>query len=77
MIVSPSQAFTRMVSVLTYSDQKPASNPIVSREDHGKGLVISTQPTSSAPTWDWLLAGTEIQDVDSNGYIMIGKAVCA
>jgi hypothetical protein len=77
MEVSPTSADTRLVSLLTYTSGKPASYPSLSRDDSGQGLLVTTQPESNSPTWDWLLPSPGKTEADSGGYSLTGAAGCA
>lgn len=74
--VSPISNMTRIVSVISYLPDQPASLLPITRDDTGQGLLISAQPGDKFSAWDWLLASPGANVVEKSDYSLKGNAGC-
>jgi len=73
--VTPARA-TRILSVLTYSADKPGATPSLSRDDSEQGLRVTSQPEAGSPTWDWLLPALGRDNYERSDYSLQAEAAC-
>ncbi len=74
--VTPVNNLTRLVTALTYMEEKPVDPPVVSRDDSGTGLLVTVDNGPASPTWTWALPDPGSQIAETGGIRLEGAAGC-